>query len=141
MRSTQRTLVRRPDCEAIVPPRCAKGGLGDRFEREAREVADRLVGLQTYSSDFLHREVIGSVEPEPSFLGSPGRSLDPATRSSFESRFGHHFSQVRIHTDSRASAAADEVQARAFTLGPHIVFGPGETGRIQRMDSACSLTS
>lgn len=55
----------------------------------------------------------------------PGQALDSATRAFFESRFGHDFSQVRIHTDSRASARAGELSARAFTSGDHIVFGRG----------------
>ena len=31
-------------------------------------------------------------------LRSPGQSLDPGTRTFMESRFGHDFSQVRVHT-------------------------------------------
>jgi len=42
-----------------------------------------------------------------------------------EPRFGHDFSQVRVHTDGRAAESAGEVGARAYTLGEHIVFGPG----------------
>jgi hypothetical protein len=33
------------------------------------------------------------------------------------------FSDVRIHTDSRAAKSADAVNARAYTVGNHIVFG------------------
>lgn len=40
-----------------------------------------------------------------------------------ESRFGHDFSHVRVHSDSRASAASRSVAAHAFTVGEHIVFG------------------
>jgi hypothetical protein len=38
----------------------------------------------------------------------------------------HDFSMVRIHHDSRAAASADEVNARAYTVGPDIVFGRGQ---------------
>jgi|GEM_PF-5843584 outer membrane protein OmpA-like peptidoglycan-associated protein len=41
------------------------------------------------------------------------------------SRLGHDFSQVRVHTDSSAAAAARSVRANAFTLGSNIVFGSG----------------
>lgn len=40
-----------------------------------------------------------------------------------ESRFGHDFSQVRIHDDEKAAEAASAVNARAFTVGRQIVFG------------------
>ncbi|HSA87019.1 MAG TPA: DUF4157 domain-containing protein, partial [Nitrospira sp.] len=59
-------------------------------------------------------------------LNSPGRPLDPATRAFFEPRFGHDFSQVRVHTDERAEQSARAVNAHAFTVGPNIVFGAGK---------------
>lgn len=52
-----------------------------------------------------------------------------------ESRFGHDFGSVRVHTDSRASASARAVGASAYTVGRDVVFGAGryaprtETGR------------
>jgi len=59
-------------------------------------------------------------------LGLPGHPLAPMTRRFMESRFGHDFSQVRIHVDSKASESAENLNARAFTNGSHIVFGRGE---------------
>ena len=47
-------------------------------------------------------------------------------RSYFEPRFGHDFSQVRVHADAEATSAARAVQARAYTFGRNIVFGDGE---------------
>src|SRR5690606_6452449 len=38
----------------------------------------------------------------------------------------HDFSRVRIHTGPQADAAADAVNARAYTLGHDIVFAGGE---------------
>jgi hypothetical protein len=58
-------------------------------------------------------------------LDSPGRPLDPATRGFMESRFGHDFSQVRVHDDLRAAASAESVNALAYTVGPDLVFGAG----------------
>lgn len=46
--------------------------------------------------------------------------------SYYQPRFGHDFSQVRIHTDSSAAAGARVVQARAYTAGRDIVFGAGQ---------------
>jgi hypothetical protein len=59
-------------------------------------------------------------------LRSPGRPLDPATRAFMEPRFGHDFSQVKLHTDERASQSARALNARAFTAGQDITFGAGE---------------
>lgn len=43
-----------------------------------------------------------------------------------ESRLGHDFSQVRVHTGVAAARTARALDSRAFTLGRHIVFGDGE---------------
>ncbi len=59
-------------------------------------------------------------------LRSPGQPLDPATRAYMEPRFGYDFSNVRVHTDARADAAAAAVGARAFTVGTDVVFRQGE---------------
>jgi hypothetical protein len=42
-----------------------------------------------------------------------------------ESRFGHDFSRVRVHDDTRAAESASAVAARAYTVGEHMVFGAG----------------
>ncbi|WP_437995413.1 DUF4157 domain-containing protein [Sorangium sp. So ce185] len=55
-----------------------------------------------------------------------GEPLPSLVRSFFESRFGHDFSQVRVHTDGRAAHAAQSVHAAAYTLGHHIVFDRGQ---------------
>ena len=58
-------------------------------------------------------------------LRSPGQPLDAGTRAFMEPRFGHNFSQVRVHTDSRAEASAQAIIAQPYTEGPDMVFGPG----------------
>jgi uncharacterized protein DUF4157 len=59
-------------------------------------------------------------------VNSPGEPLDTATRAFMEPRFGVDFSRVRIHSDERAVASAHSLNARAYTVGSHIVFGAGE---------------
>jgi hypothetical protein len=59
-------------------------------------------------------------------LRSPGRPLDPATRSVFEPRFGHDFSQVRVHADAKAAESAHAVNALAYTMGRDIVFAANQ---------------
>ena len=39
-----------------------------------------------------------------------------------EPRFGHDFSQVRVHTDARAAESAKAVNALAYTFGQDVVF-------------------
>jgi hypothetical protein len=59
-------------------------------------------------------------------LRSPGQPLDPATRAFIESRFGHNFSGVRVHTDAQARESVAVVNATAYTVGQHVVLGAGQ---------------
>ena len=52
--------------------------------------------------------------------------LDVNTRAHFEPLFGHDFSQIRIHEDGTASQSAVDLNALAYTVGPDIVFAPGQ---------------
>ena len=73
-----------------------------------------------------HRPPGAGVESLVASLRGGGRALHPAERSFFEPRFGHDFSNVRVHTGGIAAAAAQSIHARAFTLGRDVVFGAGE---------------
>jgi len=59
-------------------------------------------------------------------LRSPGQALDPATAAFMGARFGHDFSDVRVHTDSNAADSAKAVSARAYTVGRDVVFADGQ---------------
>lgn len=59
-------------------------------------------------------------------LRSPGQPLDASARGLLESRLGHDFSRVRVHTDERASKSARAVGASAYTVGEQLVFAPGK---------------
>src|SRR5215470_14964726 len=59
-------------------------------------------------------------------LRSPCQPLDAATRAAMEARFGHDFSRVRVHTDTRAADSARAVNALAYTVGEDVVFGRGQ---------------
>lgn len=58
-------------------------------------------------------------------LESSGQAMEPAAREFMETRFGHDFSQVRIHTDAQAGKSAETINASAYTAGNHIVFASG----------------
>ncbi|MFZ1218004.1 MAG: DUF4157 domain-containing protein [Chthoniobacterales bacterium] len=56
-------------------------------------------------------------------MRSTGQPLDSETRAFMEPRFGHNFSDVRLHTDTRAAESAQAVNALAYTVGSNIVLG------------------
>ncbi|MGH3840371.1 MAG: DUF4157 domain-containing protein [Pseudonocardiaceae bacterium] len=61
--------------------------------------------------------------PVLNVVGSGGGApLDTDTRADMESRLGHDFSDVRVHTDSRAHDSAQAVNAHAYTVGSNVVF-------------------
>jgi hypothetical protein len=59
-------------------------------------------------------------------LRSPGQPLDAGTRAFMEPRFGQDFSNVRVHTDVKASESARAVNALAYTVGHDVVFATGQ---------------
>jgi len=81
---------------SAVPQRMAISQPGDSYEREADQVAERVL------------EPSGSLERD-----QQSRALR------------YDLSQVRIHTDAQAAESARAVNALAYTVGHHIVFGNG----------------
>ena len=75
--------------------------------------------------------------PVHAVLRAPGQPLDATTRAFMEPRFGHDFSGVRVHTDGAAAHAAQQIDAHAFSVEQHIVFGASQyrpqTGRGQQL--------
>jgi len=69
-----------------------------------------------------HRYDHGSSRLRAADRGAP---LPPALRAQSESLLGADFSSVRIHTDEQAGASALALGARAYSLGPDVVFAPG----------------
>jgi hypothetical protein len=90
-----------------APPKFAPSAVKPLFKREAGAKA------------------IPDPQPVEAGLRSPGKPLDPATRAFMEQRFGYDFSQVRVHTDSKAAESARALNAMAYTFGRDVVFGPG----------------
>jgi hypothetical protein len=54
-----------------------------------------------------------------------GEPLDDRTRLSMERALGADLGQVRVHDDEVASASAQAIDARAYTVGEEIVFQSG----------------
>jgi hypothetical protein len=106
---------------------------GDEYEHEADRVADQVVRnpgekIQPVQSGHVKTDASPGIQNQ---LGSTSYSLDPAVRVFMEPRFGHDFSHVRVHIDSRAAQSTQALQARAFTLGRDIFF---DTGQYQPAD-------
>jgi hypothetical protein len=60
--------------------------------------------------------------PVHDVVGSTGAPLDADTRVDMESRLGHDFGDVQVHTDAAAHDSAVGVNANAYTVGSHVVF-------------------
>lgn len=105
--------------EAIVLRRSAARGLTGSREASGEGISKgsagerRPVGLESTTVPPIVYEA----------LRSPGQPLDATTRAIFEPRFGHDFSQVRVHTDTKAAESARAVNALGYTVGKNIVFG------------------
>jgi hypothetical protein len=90
-----------------------------RKETEANQHAARPSLLAARQTRY---EVAADVE---STLRAGGQALDAESRFVFEPRFGHDFSQVRVHTDAEAAESAAALGANAYAIGQDIVFGAG----------------
>ena len=51
-----------------------------------------------------------------------GTPVDADTRADMESRLGHDFGDVRVHTDQAAHDSARSMNAQAYTVGSSVVF-------------------
>jgi hypothetical protein len=132
--------------ELLIQRKLEIGAVNDPLEHEADAVADKVVRMP--ETPFLQRqgagdeeevlqkkEVTGDASGAPKseappivhdVLSSPGQALDTTTRTFMESRFGHDFSDVRLHTDAKAAESARAVNAQAYTVGRDVVFGNGQ---------------
>jgi hypothetical protein len=97
-----------------------------RQPEEEEEKKDEEETVQTQRASDQSPAVTPSFEASLSVIKDSGQPLSDNVRSFFEPRFGHDFSNVRVHYDDQAVESARAVNARAFTLGPDVVFGAGQ---------------
>jgi hypothetical protein len=139
------------DTTSVVPGLAPRPTLGIQTKLEVsepgdpdEEEADRIADLVTRMAEGQQKPRVsrkestggGRVAASPGVVDvtrSGGQPLDDATRAFMEPRFGFDFSQVRVHAGGAAADAASSVDARAYTLHEHIVFGEG---RYRPQDSA-----
>lgn len=133
--------ARRVDSDSAIAALAVKAGRPGALDAGAVMHLQRAAGNANVASFLDERE---QAEPsnEPSPVkdvvgGGGGAPLDAETRGFMESRLGHDFGDVRIHTDDRASESAKGVNAHAYTVGSNVVFQRGryepETDAGKRM--------
>lgn len=105
----------------LVPEPCACGGGCSGCQ--AKQPNQEHLSLQTSRVQGSDTAQIVAPPIVHEVLAAPGQPLDSSTRHFMERRFGYDFSQVRIHTDARAAASAQSVNALAYTSGTDVVFG------------------
>jgi hypothetical protein len=105
----------------------------DQCEREADQVAEQVVSMpepggvrSAVVSSIAGFQPAGAPPAVADVLRSSGQPLDGPTRGFLEPRFGRDFGDVRIHHDAMAADSAKALNARAYTVGNHVAFGPEE---------------
>lgn len=114
------------------------GASNDPLELEADRVADRVLAAPANPAivsaplriQRFTGQSNGQIDTAPpsidQALASPGRPMEPALRQDMEQRFGHDFSQVRVHSESAAEQSARDLNAHAYTVGHDIIFDSGK---------------
>jgi hypothetical protein len=102
------------------------------FLRQSTEISTPYIAPQTKHSSSGHIKPFDVPPIVKEVLSTPGQPLDTKTRKIMERRFGHDFSRVKVHSDSKSAESAQVINARAYTLGQDMVFGanqyrPGNT--------------
>jgi hypothetical protein len=113
------------------------GASNDPLEQEADRVADQVLAgpvraavngtpprIQRYSAQATQLTNTAPTSVDR-VLSCAGRPLEPTLLRDMEHRFGHDFSQVRVHTGEAAERSARDVNANAYTVGHNIAFGAG----------------
>ncbi len=104
-----------PVTSKLIPiAKLAISSPGDLHEQEAERLAERVTRLDPLT------------KPAARTAPTSGAALSDELRSYFEPRFGHDFSRVRVHTDTRAARSAQALGAQAYTLGNDMVLGAGQ---------------
>lgn len=130
-------------CPPRVQAKLTIGQPGDKYEQEADRVAEQVMRMPDLKNDDSNKylqatfcvqrrvpDTQNGATKVPSIvhdeLYTAGQPLDLATRGFMEPLFDHDFSQVRIHTGSKAQESANAVRAKAYTIGKDVVFGAGQ---------------
>lgn len=120
--------------KAIPPPAVQRQRVDEKKPKQPAQSPSE--EQEPFLQPMFRMEAVPDPQAIEAGLRSPGHPLDAATREFMESRFGHGFGQVRVHTDVKAAESAARVNALAFTVGRDVVFGAAQyvpataTGRL-----------
>jgi Domain of unknown function (DUF4157) len=116
----------------VIQRHCSCGGTCEKCRTEEDALTNSPVESSEESTRLVQREPdtsssLRGTESNAEGVIPPGNGepLDERTRNFMESGFGAEFSDVRIHTDSRAAESAEALSANAYTTGRDIYFGCG----------------
>jgi hypothetical protein len=106
-----------PDSAVQHARTCGCGGTCPRVPPREAEPLEPLAGPGAVDRDGARRRrgALGRVCP-----------LSAEAKAFFEPRLDADLSDVRLHTDAEAARSADALNANAYALGRHVVFGEGE---------------
>jgi Domain of unknown function (DUF4157) len=117
----------------VVQRECGACSSGGHLCPECAKKEEKLRRKSTDSQTAQARGKPGSVprltpgvEARIGGLEEGGQPLPESERGYFERRFRADFSRVRVHNGAAAAAAAQMVNALAFTMGSDIVFAQGQ---------------
>src|SRR3954471_12966223 len=102
-----------------LQPKLTVSAPGDASEREADRLAEQVLRMPAPEHTAQGTPGLESHAGAP--RGGGGDPLPASERDFFQSRFGRDFGDVRVHTGTEAADLAQQVDARAFTLGREIV--------------------
>jgi Domain of unknown function (DUF4157) len=115
--------TRRKDEAEVLGPEALMHGRTDALTPSAVMHLQKTAGNATVTAALEEQDPSLVKDVVNSGGGSP---LAGDTREFMESRLGADFSDVRVHTDSKASESARSVQAHAYTVGNDVVFQSGK---------------
>ncbi len=122
-------VLRMPEPAASERVTAPASGEEPRIQRMCagcEEEEEEAMAVQAKTAPGHTPDVAPGAEAQVNALQGGGQPLPPSIRAFFEPRFGRDFSQVRIHTDSRAAESARAVNALGYTLNRNVVFGAGQ---------------
>jgi hypothetical protein len=130
-----------PECERKkrLQTKLAVGSNDDPLEREADRIADQVAGasgtpaaagvtpphIQRFAGHAGGADEGAAPETVNQVIAGSGTPLEAVVRRDMERRLGHDFSRVRVHAGPAAEQSARDVNAHAYTVDHHIVFGAG----------------
>jgi hypothetical protein len=109
---------------SVVQRQCSCGGSCESCQEKGFEEETGTRPLQRQAAKAGGEK--GAADADVIPTDSAAQPLDHETRGFMEARFGSDFSDVRVHTDSRAAQSADMLSAEAYTTGRDIYFAAGK---------------